>query len=283
MAYVLIDQVDYRYFLAISIQFFRRSGRANQRAYGTTKGTSHGPMNCSIYDNVPHEIRHTLLLGNNPTITGAATAPTPTSVELCGKDDSNASSKLNNQQHGARTMDNLSSPNDSATSQRDISVSSGLADSESSPLTPGAPTSFKLHQNDRQPRSGDRKNRPQLSQVAIDSSKRNGRDVLRSSPSPSPPPPPPPPPSSSSPRLDREKRAHSMVLATDLFAFNTGRVPERAESCEELDIDFDEQVNDELYAQKKRKADMPHLFLVKRSLQKAAVVALTDYWFLLQI
>lgn len=80
-----------------------------------------------------------------------------------------ASSKLNNH-YGAKIMDNLSSPNDSALSQRDISVSSGFADSESSPLTPGAPTSINLHQNDRQSKqtkSNTDKNRSQLSQVTI--------------------------------------------------------------------------------------------------------------------
>lgn len=49
----------------------------------------------------------------------------------------------------------------------------------------------------------------------------------------------PPPPS---PRLSTEKQTLSMVLASDLFAFSTGRVPGRAESCEELDVNFTEQV-----------------------------------------
>lgn len=56
----------------------------------------------------------------------------------------------------------------------------------------------------------------------------NGREVR------SPPPP--------SPRLGIEKQTLSVVLASDLFAFTTGRVPGRAESCEELDVEFTEQV-----------------------------------------
>lgn len=50
----------------------------------------------------------------------------------------------------------------------------------------------------------------------------------------------PPPPSL---RLNTENRTLSMVLASDLFAFSTGRVPERVESCEELDVDFTDQVS----------------------------------------
>lgn len=66
--------------------------------------------------------------------------------------------------HGTKNTDNSSSPNDSAISQHDISVSSGLADSESSPVTPGVPT---LHQNGRyrKQQSNTDKNRSQKAQV----------------------------------------------------------------------------------------------------------------------
>ncbi|VDN05462.1 unnamed protein product [Thelazia callipaeda] len=63
----------------------------------------------------------------------------------------------------------------------------------------------------------------------------------------------PPPPS---PRSNLEKQPPSTVLTSDLFAFSAGRVPQRAESCEELDVAFTEQTNEELYSQKKQKAEL---------------------------
>uniref|UniRef100_A0A0R3RNY9 Pecanex-like protein n=1 Tax=Elaeophora elaphi TaxID=1147741 RepID=A0A0R3RNY9_9BILA len=164
-------------------------------------------------------------------------------------DSTSVSSKLNHDailHHGGKILETSSSPISSAISQRDISISSGLADSESSPLTPGAPTSIKLCQSNRyhKQQSNTDMNRSQMAQIKIDSSfevDTSGREVR------SPPPP--------SPRLETEKRSLSMVLASDLFAFSTGRVPERAESCEELDVDFAEQTGDKLYAQKKQKAE----------------------------
>ncbi|VBB32834.1 unnamed protein product [Acanthocheilonema viteae] len=208
-------------------EFFRRFTSSTDNANSTVsltgsktsqygyigKGCSQGSMNGSIYDNVPHGIKHPSFL----------------------VDSTSVSSKLNHDailSHSAKVMDNSSSPNDSAISQRDISVSSGLADSESSPITPGAPTSIRLHHNRYRKQQSNTDNRSQITQIKIDSSfndtNRNGKEIR--SPLPS------------SPRLDTEKRTLSMVLASDLFTFSTGHVPERVESCEELDVDFTEQV-----------------------------------------
>ncbi|MCP9259122.1 RhoGAP domain protein [Dirofilaria immitis] len=188
----------------------------------------------------------------NANAAAIATIPAITdSLQLSRKDsqtDSTTSmTKLNHDaisSYGPNFVDNSASPNGSTVSQRDISVSSGLADSESSPITPGAPTTINLYQNDsyRKQQLNANKNRSQMAQITIDSSFKmdtNGRKVC------SPPPP--------SPHLNTEKR--SMILTSDLFAFSTGRVPERAESCEELDVDFTEQRSDEMYAQKKQKAE----------------------------
>ncbi|VDN23918.1 unnamed protein product [Gongylonema pulchrum] len=134
-------------------------------------------------------------------------------------------------------------PNGTATGipQRDASVSSGLADSESSPLSPSAPKpSVPLRRSisDRKPEMN--KNRSRVAPIEINTYDLDdgggGGGKVRS----------PPPPS---PRSSTEKRRSSVLLATDLFAFSAGRVPERAESCEELDAG-----DDELYSQKKQKA-----------------------------
>ncbi|EJD75930.1 hypothetical protein LOAG_17013 [Loa loa] len=245
-------------------EFFRRftSTTGNGNGSGTTglttqrKGSSQGSMNGSIYDNVPHGIKQTATLqaslsGNvSSTAITAATA----SLQLSRKDNNVAdstspSTKVDHDVilfHDPKVMDNLASPNDSAISQRDISVSSGLADSESSPMTPGAPAAISLCHSSRykkqQPNAD--KNKSHLAQIEIDSSSFEmdtiGREVR------SPPPP--------SPRLDTENRALSVVVASDLFDFSAGRVPERAESCEELNVDFTEQTSNELYTQKKQKA-----------------------------
>ncbi|KAM3723942.1 StAR-related lipid transfer protein [Dirofilaria immitis] len=187
----------------------------------------------------------------NANAAAIATIPAITdSLQLSRKDSQNSTTSMTKLNHdaissyGPNFVDNSASPNGSTVSQRDISVSSGLADSESSPITPGAPTTINLYQNDsyRKQQLNANKNRSQMAQITIDSSFKmdtNGRKVC------SPPPP--------SPHLNTEKR--SMILTSDLFAFSTGRVPERAESCEELDVDFTEQRSDEMYAQKKQKAE----------------------------
>ncbi|EJW78280.1 hypothetical protein WUBG_10811, partial [Wuchereria bancrofti] len=215
---------------------------ATQHTY-VGKGNSQGSMNGSIYDNVSHGIKQTTALQASLLANANATAFTGSniSLQLSGKDNNAAdpapiSTNLN---HGIilsrspKIMDNSTSPDDNAISQRDISVSSGLADSESSPMTPGAPTAtnFRHSRRCRKQQPNANKTRSQLAQIEIDSSfemDMDGKEVR------SPPPP--------SPRLDTEKKTLSVVLASDLFAFSTGRVPKRAESCEELDVDFAEQV-----------------------------------------
>lgn len=64
-------------------------------------------------------------------------------------------------------MDNSTLSNGSAISQRDISVSSGLADSESSPMSPNVPSAIGLHQNGRyrKHQQNPDKNRSQMAQV----------------------------------------------------------------------------------------------------------------------
>uniref|UniRef100_A0A915PMY0 Uncharacterized protein n=1 Tax=Setaria digitata TaxID=48799 RepID=A0A915PMY0_9BILA len=210
-------------------------GLAGPHSY-VTKGSSQASMNSSIYDNVPCTIQQpTGLQGSSGTVAVSADV-TPTST------------KLNHEvvlSRGQEVVDNCGSPNGSTISQRDISISSGLADSESSPMTPGAPAMISLHRIGRcrkQQRNAD-KNGSQLAQIEIESSFEMGSNESEIR---SPPPP--------SPRSNTEKRTVSMILASDLFAFSSGRVPERAESCEELDVDFSEQASDEVYTQKKQKA-----------------------------
>ncbi|VDO09611.1 unnamed protein product [Brugia timori] len=225
---------------------------ATQHTY-VGKGNSQGSMNGSIYDNVSHGIKQITtpqasLLAN---VNATAITTSNISLQLSGKDNNNAanpapiSTKLSHGtilSHDPKIPDNSASPDDNAISQRDISVSSGLADSESSPMTPGAPTAIGFHHSSKCRKQQPNKTRSQLAQIEIDSSfemDMDGKEVR-----------PPPPPS---PRLDTEKKTLSVVLASDLFAFSAGRVPKRAESCEELDVDFTEQTSDELYALKKQK------------------------------
>ncbi|KAK6101320.1 RhoGAP domain family protein [Brugia pahangi] len=227
---------------------------ATQHTY-VGKGNSQGSMNGSIYDNVSHGIKQTAALQASLLANVNATAITTSniSLQLSGKDNNNAansapiSTKLSHGtilSHDPKIPDNSASPDDNAISQRDISVSSGLADSESSPMTPGAPAAIGFHHSSKCRKQQPNKTRSQLAQIEIDSSfemDMDGKEVR-----------PPPPPS---PRLDTEKKTLSVVLASDLFAFSAGRVPKRAESCEELDVDFTEQTSDELYALKKQKVE----------------------------
>ncbi|VDK67176.1 unnamed protein product [Onchocerca ochengi] len=247
-------------------EFFRRFTSSTSNGNGThglaaqttciPKNSSQGSMNGSIYDNVPHSIKQTAalqasLLGNANAAAAVATNHTANASHELSRNDSNdstpSSTKLNHDailsSKSPKTIDNSVSPNGSTVSQRDISTSSGLADSESSPITP---TAISLDQNVRYRKQEPNvnNNRSQMDQIVIDSSFEVDTDDRKVR---SPPPP--------SPRLSTEKQTLSMVLASDLFAFSTGRVPGRAESCEELDVNFTEQRSDELYAQKKQKVE----------------------------